>query len=84
VPESESNGSRQRCTCRSFYPDSVVRSRCGCGHQAWHHESQPLSTVTMEDYMLAIEQMQKLKQEVKRLEGMEQNWKLACMRTCSF
>jgi hypothetical protein len=29
----------------------------------------------MEDYMQAIEQMKRLKQEVKRLEGMEQNWK---------
>jgi hypothetical protein len=67
VPEA--NGSRQRCLCRSFYPDSVVRSRCGCGHQAWHHESQPLSTVTMEEYAQVVDQMKHLKQEVKRLES---------------
>lgn len=75
VPESEGNGSRQRCMCRSFYPDPVIRSRCGCGHQAWHHESQPLSTVTMEEYVQTIEQMKRLKHEVKRLQGMEQDWK---------
>ncbi|KAF1919125.1 hypothetical protein BDU57DRAFT_130585 [Ampelomyces quisqualis] len=75
LPESEGNGPRQRCMCRSFYPDSAVRSRCGCGHQAWHHESQPLSTVTMEDYAQAVEQMKQLRQEVKRLEGLEHSWK---------
>jgi hypothetical protein len=75
VPESDGNGSRQRCMCRSFYPDPVIRSRCGCGHQAWHHESQPLSTVTMEEYVHVIEQMKRLKQQVKHFEGLEQDWK---------
>jgi hypothetical protein len=75
VPEAAGNGSRQRCSCRSFYPDSVVRSRCGCGHQAWHHEAQPLSTVTMDEYMQVVDQMKRLKQEVKRLENLEHNWK---------
>ncbi|KAF2029282.1 hypothetical protein EK21DRAFT_67952 [Setomelanomma holmii] len=75
VPESEGNGVRQRCLCRSYYPDSIVRSRCGCGHQAWHHEAQPLSTVTMEDYMQAVEEMKRLKQELKRFENLEQNIK---------
>ncbi len=73
LPEPEtSNGARQRCSCRSFFPDSVVRSRCGCGHQAWNHEAQPLSTVSMEEYVQAIEQMKRLKQEVKRFENLEQ------------
>jgi hypothetical protein len=75
VPGSEGNGVRQRCSCRSFYPDSIVRSRCGCGHQAWHHEAQPLSAVTMEDYAQAIEEMKRLKQELKRFESMEQTFK---------
>jgi len=75
VPEVGGNGSRQRCMCRSFYPDSVIRSRCGCGHQAWHHEAQPLSTVTMDEYMQVVDQMKRLKQEVKRLENLEHNWK---------
>jgi hypothetical protein len=73
--ESEGSGSRQRCMCRSFYPDSVVRSRCGCGHQAWHHEAQPPSTVTMDEYAQVVEQMKRLRQEVRRLESLEQNWK---------
>lgn len=76
LPESESaNGSRQRCLCRSFYPDSVVRSRCGCGHQAWHHEMQPLSTVTMDEYVQVVEEMKRLKQEVKNYETLEQELK---------
>jgi hypothetical protein len=75
VPESEGSGARQRCSCRSFYPDSVVRSRCGCGHQAWHHESQPLSTVTLEEYMLVVDQMKLLRQEVLRLQALEQERK---------
>ncbi|KAH8722502.1 hypothetical protein GQ44DRAFT_359558 [Phaeosphaeriaceae sp. PMI808] len=75
VPESEAGGSRQRCSCRSFYPDSAVRSRCGCGHQAWHHESQPPLTVTVEQYVQAIEEMKQLKHEIKRLQSLEQDWK---------
>lgn len=80
VPESEGNGPRQRCACRSFYPDSIVRSRCGCGHQAWHHESQPLSTVTIEEYMQVVEQMKRMKQEMQRLESLEHNWKQELFR----
>ncbi|KAL5116896.1 hypothetical protein ACEQ8H_005248 [Pleosporales sp. CAS-2024a] len=75
VPESPANGPRRRCSCRSFYPDSLVRSRCGCGHQAWHHESQPVSAVTMDDYLQALEQMKWLRHQVKRLEGLEQRCK---------
>ncbi|KAF2786442.1 hypothetical protein K505DRAFT_259907 [Melanomma pulvis-pyrius CBS 109.77] len=76
LPEAESaSGSRQRCLCRSFYPDSLVRSRCGCGHQAWHHEMQPLSTVTMDQYVQVVEEMKRLKQEVKNYETLEQELK---------
>lgn len=81
LPEAEaSNGARQRCSCRSFYPDSVVRSRCGCGHQAWHHEAQPLATVSMDDYLQAVEQMKQLKQEVRRFEKMEHSLKQELFR----
>jgi hypothetical protein len=74
--ESETgNGTRQRCSCRSFYPDSVVRTRCGCGHQAWNHEAQPLSTVSMEQYVQAVEQMKRLAQEVRRFEMLERDLK---------
>ncbi|KAF2273625.1 uncharacterized protein EI97DRAFT_423758 [Westerdykella ornata] len=76
VNESDSpKGSRQRCSCRSFYPaDPVVRSTCGCGHQAWNHEAQPLSTVTMEEYLSVIEEMKRLKHELKRFERLEQEF----------
>ncbi|OAL52881.1 hypothetical protein IQ07DRAFT_344833 [Pyrenochaeta sp. DS3sAY3a] len=76
LPESDpSNGSRQRCSCRSFYPDSVVRSRCGCGHQAWNHEAQPVATVSIEEYLQAIEQMKSMKQDILRLESSERDLK---------
>lgn len=75
VPGSDSNASRQRCSCRSFYPDAVVRSRCGCGHQAWHHEAQPVGTVSMEEYLDVVDQMKRLKQDVLRLHSLEQEWK---------
>jgi hypothetical protein len=76
----EGSGSRQRCQCRSFFPDATVRSRCGCGHQAWHHEAQPLATVSVEQYVQVVEQMRRLKQEVKRLETLEHDWKQELLR----
>ncbi|KAF2183239.1 hypothetical protein K469DRAFT_583943 [Zopfia rhizophila CBS 207.26] len=73
LPDSESgSGSRQRCSCRSFYPDSMIRSRCGCGHQAWHHESQPLSTVSEQEYLAVVEEVKMLKQQLQRFENLEQ------------
>ncbi|PSN68036.1 hypothetical protein BS50DRAFT_665555 [Corynespora cassiicola Philippines] len=76
LPESESGtGARQRCSCRSFYPDSIVRSRCGCGHQAWHHEMQPVSTVSMDEYVVVVEEMKRLKHEVRRFENLEHELK---------
>ncbi|OCL06007.1 hypothetical protein AOQ84DRAFT_343956 [Glonium stellatum] len=66
------NGSRQRCSCRSFFPDSLVRSRCGCGHQAWHHEAQPLSSVSMQEHILVVEEVKRLRQDLKRFEVFEQ------------
>ncbi|KAI4688628.1 uncharacterized protein J4E84_004558 [Alternaria hordeiaustralica] len=80
IPPSEGRGARQRCPCRSFYPDSIIRSRCGCGHQAWNHEAQPISTVSTEAYIQAVEQMKRLKQEVKRFETLEQDLKQELFR----
>lgn len=71
-PESESNGIHQRCSCRSFYPDSAVRSQCGCGHQAWHHEAQ---SVSADQYLQVVEQMRHLKDELQRFEKIEQELK---------
>ncbi|KAF2476985.1 uncharacterized protein BDR25DRAFT_42759 [Lindgomyces ingoldianus] len=76
LPEAGAgNGSRQRCSCRSFYPDSVVRSRCGCGHQAWHHEHQSVAAVSIEEHAAVIEEMKRLRQEIKRFENLEQELK---------
>ncbi|KAF2114506.1 hypothetical protein BDV96DRAFT_99793 [Lophiotrema nucula] len=76
LPESETGtGPRERCTCRSFYPDSVLRSRCGCGHQAWHHEKQPLGQVSMEEYIQVVEEVKRLRSEVKKFENVEQDLK---------
>ncbi|KAF2746603.1 hypothetical protein M011DRAFT_494801 [Sporormia fimetaria CBS 119925] len=73
--ECEAKG-RQRCSCRSFFPtNSVVLSTCGCGHQAWHHEAQPLSTVTMEEYLAVVEEMKLLRQELRRYEHLEKDLK---------
>ncbi|EFQ86550.1 hypothetical protein CFE70_002328 [Pyrenophora teres f. teres 0-1] len=80
LPSSDANGARQRCQCRSFFPDPVIRSRCGCGHQAWIHEAQPLSAVSMDAYIDAVEQMKRLKHEVKRFETLEQHLKQELFR----
>ncbi|KAF1958423.1 hypothetical protein CC80DRAFT_30501 [Byssothecium circinans] len=80
LPASEAGGMRQRCSCRTFYPDSIVRSKCGCGHQAWHHEAQPLSAVSAEEYAQVIEDVKRLKQEVKRYENLEQGLKQELFR----
>ncbi|KAH6633647.1 hypothetical protein C7974DRAFT_308965 [Boeremia exigua] len=80
-PESESSRhSRQRCPCRSFYPDSLVRSRCGCGHQAWHHETQPLSVVSVDQFAQVVEQMKILKHEVRRRESVEEELRRELLR----
>lgn len=80
-PESEASGtSRQRCPCRSFYPDSIVRSRCGCGHQAWHHETQPLSVVSVDQFLQVVEQMKLLKHEVRRHESVEEDLRRELLR----
>lgn len=71
LPSSRSGRSRERCSCRTFYPDSVIRSQCGCGHQAWHHEAQSASFITPEDYALVIDEVKRLKQQVKRFETVE-------------
>ncbi|KAF2200053.1 hypothetical protein GQ43DRAFT_418821 [Delitschia confertaspora ATCC 74209] len=76
LKESESkSGSRQRCTCRSFFADSMVRSLCGCGHQAWHHESQPVSAVPVQEHIAVIEEVKRLKQEVQRFQYVEHDLK---------
>ena len=72
IPAPEPGRSRQRCSCRSFYPTTVVRSQCGCGHQAWHHESQPPYAA---EYTQVLEEVKRLKQELKRHENFERDLK---------
>ena len=80
-PQSESSGNpRQRCSCRSFYPDPIVRSRCGCGHQAWHHETQSLSVVSVDQFLQVVEQMKLLKHEVRRHENVEEELRRELLR----
>ncbi|KAF1924597.1 uncharacterized protein M421DRAFT_277668 [Didymella exigua CBS 183.55] len=80
-PESSSSSnSRQRCSCRSFYPDSIVRSRCGCGHQAWHHETQPLSVVSVDQFLQVVEQMKLLRHEVRRHESVAEELRRELLR----
>jgi hypothetical protein len=80
LPPSEAGHVRQRCPCRSFYPVSVVRSQCGCGHQAWHHESQSISTVSTDEHTRVIDEVKRLKQEVKRYENLERELKQELFR----
>jgi hypothetical protein len=80
-PESDSSGiARQRCSCRSFYPDSNVRSRCGCGHQAWHHETQPLSVVSVDQFVQVVEQMKVMRHEARRHESMVEELRRELLR----
>lgn len=71
LSEAETGGARQRCPCRTFISDTVIRTQCGCGHQAWLHESEPLSQALQEEYAQAIEEVKQLKQEVRRREKFE-------------
>lgn len=75
MPAAEPGRARQRCSCRSFYPTTVVRSQCGCGHQAWHHESQSPHAASAEEYTQVLEELKRLKQELKRHENLERDLK---------
>lgn len=71
LPASTTGSARQRCSCRTFYPDSIIRSQCGCGHQAWHHEAQPPSIVSAEHLAQVVEELKRLRHEVQRHENTE-------------
>jgi hypothetical protein len=75
LPASETGGVRQRCPCRTFCPGTVVRTQCGCGHQAWLHEAEPLSAVLREEYANAIEEVKQLRLDAKRRDKFEHNMK---------
>lgn len=73
-------GARERCSCRTFFPDSLVRSQCGCGHQAWHHEPEPISTAMADQYELIVNELKRLRQEVKKHENLEHQMKQELFR----
>ncbi|CAI6333097.1 unnamed protein product [Periconia digitata] len=75
LPPSDHAPARQRCSCRTFYPTAVVRSQCGCGHQAWHHEAQPPHPPSAHGYTQVLDEMKRLKEELKRHENLEHNLK---------
>lgn len=57
-----------------------MRSRCGCGHQAWHHETQPLSVVSVDQFLQVVEQMKILRHEVRRHESVEEELRRELLR----
>jgi len=73
LPGSETGGAQQRCPCRTFYPSAVVRTVCGCGHQAWTHEAEPLSAVLQDEYTHVIEEVKQLKLDAKRRDKFERD-----------
>lgn len=80
LPTAATAGERQRCSCRSFFPDALIRSQCGCGHQAWHHEPDPVSTAMADQYEHIAAELKRLRQDVKRYEQLEHHLKQELFR----
>jgi hypothetical protein len=70
LPDVETDGSRQRCSCASFsLNQSVPGSLCGCGHQAWHHVTEPVGNyVPLDEHLALIEKVRKLEETTRRLQ----------------
>ncbi|KAF2450112.1 hypothetical protein P171DRAFT_428199 [Karstenula rhodostoma CBS 690.94] len=75
VPAATLGAARERCSCRSFFPDSLIRSQCGCGHQAWHHEPEPVSTAMAEQHHVIVAELRRLREQVKKHEHLEHHLK---------
>lgn len=75
LPAAALGSPRERCSCRSFFPDSLIRSQCGCGHQAWHHEPEPVSTAMVEQHDLIVAELKRLREQVKKHEHLEHQLK---------
>lgn len=67
------DAARQRCSCRSFFPDALIRSQCGCGHQAWHHEAESLSSAMADQYDLLATELKRLRNDIKQHHDREQH-----------
>jgi hypothetical protein len=70
IPEIDIHGSRQRCTCASFSLNhNVPGSLCGCGHQAWHHVTEPSGNyVPLDDHLELLDKFKKLEDSSKKLQ----------------
>jgi hypothetical protein len=70
LPEMDMHGSRQRCTCVSFSLNHAVPGAlCGCGHQAWHHVTEPSGNyVPLDDHLELLDKFKKLEDSSKKLQ----------------
>jgi hypothetical protein len=75
LPAATLGAARARCSCRSFFPDSLIRSQCGCGHQAWHHEPDPISTAMADQHDLIVAELRRLREQVRKHEHLEHQLK---------
>ncbi|KAF9741953.1 hypothetical protein PMIN04_005431 [Paraphaeosphaeria minitans] len=75
LPAATLGAARERCSCRSFFPDERIRSQCGCGHQAWHHEPEPVSAALAEQHDLIVAELNRLRDQVKKHEHLEHHLK---------
>lgn len=70
LPDVDIHGSRQRCTCISFSLNHAVPGAlCGCGHQAWHHVTEPSGNfVPLDDYLELVNKFKKLEDSSQKLQ----------------
>ncbi|KAF2668741.1 hypothetical protein BT63DRAFT_284642 [Microthyrium microscopicum] len=70
IPELDTEGNRQRCTCVSYCLNKGVPGLlCGCGHQAWHHVTEPTGAfVPVADHLALIDQFKKLEEHTRKLQ----------------
>ncbi|KAF1816490.1 hypothetical protein P152DRAFT_379678, partial [Eremomyces bilateralis CBS 781.70] len=67
VYPADSSGPRPPCPCMSFVLDrEVPGSKCGCGHQAWVHETNPSgSAVSADDYADVVGKVEQLHRQLE-------------------
>lgn len=70
LPDMDAEGVRQRCTCVSFsLNQNVPGSLCGCGHQAWHHISEPAGKyVPLDEHIALLDKFRKLEEISRKLQ----------------
>ncbi|KAE9978852.1 hypothetical protein BLS_000228 [Venturia inaequalis] len=70
MPEAGADGIKQRCPCDAFnVNDAVPGSRCGCGHQAWHHkDQQAVEFVPAAEHFAVVDRCRTLEEGMRRLQ----------------